>query len=99
MTDRWACLTCQARPVATDGVCVDVARGEVHLLQLAAREHRRLIIVERRVGAVALARGENRIGAGRVGELDGEDPAVAALGGTLAIGLVPEPEHAEAAEV
>src|SRR3954470_14656279 len=39
------CLTGEARPIAADGVRLDVPWRKVHLLQLAAGEHRGLIVV------------------------------------------------------
>ena len=92
-------LTSQTRPVPPDCRRLHILWRERHLFQLAALEHRRLIIVEGRVGAITLAVRQDRVRVRRIRELDREDPAVAALRCTLAIGLVAKPEHPEAAEI
>src|SRR5687768_4859120 len=86
-------------PVTLYRVAIHIRGVEPHGLYFASREHRRLIGVPRRVGFGALPIRQNRVGAGFGAKLDGEYPAIAAVGDVFAILVPGEGHHTEMAEL
>jgi hypothetical protein len=87
------------RAILPFGVRQHIIRRKPDGLELASREHGRLIIVVGRNGIGALPVGENGIRPWYTRpELHGHYPSVAAVGGALAVGLLLITECAEAAQ-
>src|ERR1041384_3467778 len=96
---RFRCLRRGSRPVPLHHRRVHIRLRERHLLELSLHEQLRLIAVVRRARPRALPVREHAQGPWHLPELDRQDPSIAPARGELAVGLLLELQHPEAAEV
>src|ERR1041384_1603603 len=95
---RFRCLRRGSRPGPLHHRRVHIRLRERHLLELSLHEQLRLIAVVRRARPRALPVREHAQGPWHLPELDRQDPSIAPARGALAVGLLLELQHPEAAE-